>query len=149
MASPGSILRVAASAVRCGPPMWLTAMPCGRSPTLTCPRAGPTGFLRSARPNRTPCRHESRGPVAGVAPPTILLGGTLATASYWHGPARTKWARDWVRLWTDGKDDLYTVSMEQAMYVGTLQRTAAQGLVDFSRVMMLRTASNYTMPPPG
>lgn len=35
------------------------------------------------------------------------------------------------------------------MYVGTLQRLAAQGLVDFSRVMMLRTASNYTMPPPG
>jgi purine nucleoside permease len=94
-------------------------------------------------------RGQYTGYPAAQAPPTILLGGTLATARYWHGPARTKWARDWVRLWTDGKDDLYTVSMEQAMYVGTLQRMAAQGLVDFSRVMMLRTASNYTMPPPG
>jgi purine nucleoside permease len=94
-------------------------------------------------------RAQYTGFPAGQGPPAILLGGTLGTVRYWHGPARTQWARDWVRLWTEGKDEFYTTSMEQAMYVGTLQRMAAKGLVDFNRVMMLRTASNYCMPPPG
>ncbi len=86
---------------------------------------------------------------AARQPPQILLGGTLASARYWHGEARAQWARDWVHLWTDGKDDFVTTAMEQAAYVGTLQRMAAQGLVDFRRVMMLRSASNYCLPPPG
>ncbi|MEO6004861.1 MAG: purine nucleoside permease [Opitutus sp.] len=82
-------------------------------------------------------------------PPQILIGGTLASARYWHGEARTVWARDWVRLWTNGKDEFYTTAMEQAAYVGTLQRMAAKGLVDFNRILMLRSASNYCLPPTG
>jgi purine nucleoside permease len=39
--------------------------------------------------------------------------------------------------------------MEQAAYVGTLQRMGTQGFVDFNRVMMLRSASNYCLPPTG
>lgn len=81
-------------------------------------------------------------------PPQVMLGDTLATARYWHGEKRTVWARNWVRLWTDGKGAFSTTAMEQAAYVGSLQRMAAKGLVDFNRVMMLRGASNYCMPPP-
>lgn len=86
---------------------------------------------------------------AARQPPQIMMEGTLATARYWHGEARTQWARDWVRLWTGGKDKLFTTAMEQAAYVGTLQRMAKQGRVDFNRVMMLRSASNYSLPPTG
>jgi len=86
---------------------------------------------------------------AARQPPQILLGGTLACARYWRGEARTQWARDWVRLWTGGQDVFVTTAMEQAAYVGTLQRMAEKGLVDFSRVMMLRSASNYCTPPAG
>ncbi|HVU17193.1 MAG TPA: purine nucleoside permease [Candidatus Didemnitutus sp.] len=82
-------------------------------------------------------------------PPQILTGGTLASARYWHGPRRTQWARDWVKLWTQGKDSFATTAMEQAAYVGTLRRLSAKGLVDFNRVMMLRSASNYCLPPSG
>jgi purine nucleoside permease len=39
--------------------------------------------------------------------------------------------------------------MEAQDFVGTLTRMAAQGHLDLSRVMVLRTASNYCMPPPG
>jgi hypothetical protein len=39
--------------------------------------------------------------------------------------------------------------MEQAAYVGTLQRMGKKGFVDFDRVMMLRSASNYSTPPTG
>lgn len=81
--------------------------------------------------------------------PQIRLGATITTARYWHGEAGTQWARDWVNLWTGGKDKLFTTAMEQATYVGTLRRMADIGCVDFSRVMMLRSASNYSMPPAG
>jgi purine nucleoside permease len=81
-------------------------------------------------------------------PPQVRMGAAFSTARYWHGAKRTQWARDWVRLWTGGKDVLATAAMEPAAYVGTLQRMAARGLVDFNRVMMIRGASNYTMPPP-
>jgi purine nucleoside permease len=97
--------------------------------------------------------HAERAKYSGFAPaqlpPQIMVGGTLASARYWHGPKRTQWARDWVKLWTKGRDEFSTTAMEQAAYVGTLQRMAAQGLVDFNRVMMLRGASNYCMPPAG
>jgi purine nucleoside permease len=81
--------------------------------------------------------------------PEISIGATLASARYWHGVGRTQWARDWVRLWTDGKDVFSTTAMEQAAYVGTLQRMSEKGLVDFNRVLMLRSASNYCTPPTG
>jgi len=82
-------------------------------------------------------------------PPQIMMGAALSTARYWHGVKRTQWARDWVRMWTGGQDDFATTAMEPAAYVGTLQRMAAKGLVDFNRVMMVRGASNYCLPPPG
>jgi purine nucleoside permease len=82
-------------------------------------------------------------------PPQILMGDTLSSARYWHGEKRTVWARDWVKLWTAGKGEFSTTAMEQAAYVGTLQRMAAKGLLDFNRVLMLRSASNYCTPPAG
>ena len=82
-------------------------------------------------------------------PPAIRQGAAFSTARYWYGAKRTQWARDWVRLWTGGKDVLSTAAMEPAAYAGTLQRMAERGLVDFKRVLMVRGASDYTLPPPG
>jgi len=82
-------------------------------------------------------------------PPQIRLGAAFSTARYWHGAKRTQWARDWVKLWTRDQDVLSTAAMEPAAYVGTLHRMAEKGLIDFNRVLMIRGASNYTMPPPG
>jgi purine nucleoside permease len=82
-------------------------------------------------------------------PPQVLLGDALGSVRYWHGDRRTQWARDWVKLWTGGKGVFGTTSMEAQDYVGTLTRMAALGYLDINRVMVLRTASNYCMPPPG
>jgi purine nucleoside permease len=82
-------------------------------------------------------------------PPRVMMGDSLGSARYWHGARRTKWARDWVRAWTGGKGTFSTTSMEQQDYVGTLTRMAAKGFLDVNRVMLMRTASNYSMPPPG
>jgi purine nucleoside permease len=82
-------------------------------------------------------------------PPRVMMGDTLGSVRYWHGPRRTQWARDWVRLWTNGTGTFSTTSMEQQDYAGTLTRMAAKGFLDINRVMVMRTASNYCMPPPG
>lgn len=81
-------------------------------------------------------------------PPQVMLGDTLGSVRYWHGPRRTQWARDWVKLWTKGKGTFSTTAMEQQDYIGTLSRMSEQGLVDINRVLQLRSASNYCMPPP-
>ena len=81
--------------------------------------------------------------------PSVMIGDALGSVRYWHGPERTQWARDWVKLWTGGRGTFATTSMEAQAYAGSLTRMAAQGFVDLNRVMVLRTASNYCMPPPG
>jgi purine nucleoside permease len=82
-------------------------------------------------------------------PPRVMIGDALGSVRYWHGPRRTQWARDWVRAWTNGKGTFATTSMEAQDYVGTLTRMAAKGYLDINRVMVMRSASNYCMPPPG
>ena len=82
-------------------------------------------------------------------PPQIIMGDSLGTVRYWHGPKRTQWARDWVKMWTNGQGAFTTTAMEHQDYMNTLTDMAKAGYVDINRVMMLRGASNYCMPPPG
>jgi purine nucleoside permease len=81
--------------------------------------------------------------------PRVMMGDALGSIRYWHGSSRTQWARDWVRMWTGGKGTFATTSMEAQTFTGSLMHMADEGHIDFSRVMVLRTASNYCMPPPG
>jgi purine nucleoside permease len=82
-------------------------------------------------------------------PPFVLMGETLGAYRYWHGPGRTRWARDWVKLWTHGRGRFAMTNMESQQLAGAMLIAAKQGLVDPDRVMVLRTASNPSMPPPG
>ena len=81
--------------------------------------------------------------------PRVMMGDALGCIRYWHGETRTEWARDWVKMWTNGKGTFATTSMEAQTFTGSLIHMAEEGRVDFGRVMVLRTASNYCMPPPG
>jgi len=100
-------------------------------------------------PQLRACRAKYAGYPLAQLPPRVMMGDTLGCVRYWHGQRRTQWARDWVRLWTNGTGTFSTTSMEQQDYAGTLTRMAARGFVDINRVMVMRTASNYCMPPPG
>lgn len=81
--------------------------------------------------------------------PFVLMGETLGSLRYWHGPSRTRWAEDWVKLWTGGKGQFAMTNMESQRLASTMNVMAKAGLVDFNRVMVLRTASNMSEPPPG
>jgi purine nucleoside permease len=82
-------------------------------------------------------------------PPFVLLGETLGSVRYWHGPKRTQWARDWVKLWTGGKGTFAMTNMESQFAARTIRNFAKLKMVDANRVMVLRTASNPSGPPPG
>jgi purine nucleoside permease len=81
-------------------------------------------------------------------PPFVLCGETFGSCRYWHGKAMTHWASDWTKLWTDGKGDFAMSDMEDQGIATALTRLAKMGLVDFQRVLFLRTASNYCMQAP-
>jgi purine nucleoside permease len=82
-------------------------------------------------------------------PPFVLMGETLGSVRYWHGPGRTQWARDWVKLWTHGEGMFVMTNMESQSAARMIQTFAKLSLVDRNRVMVLRTASNPSGPPPG
>jgi len=81
-------------------------------------------------------------------PPFVLCGETFGSCRYWHGRAMTQWATDWTRLWSDGKGQFAMSDMEDQGIAAALTRLSKMGLVDFQRVMFLRTASNYCMQAP-
>jgi purine nucleoside permease len=82
-------------------------------------------------------------------PPFVLIGDSFASDYFWHGPTSNKYAEDWVNLWTKGKGTFAMTEMEDSGVMQALERLDVAHRVDFQRVMVLRTASNYSMPPPG
>ena len=79
----------------------------------------------------------------------MLKGDTLSASTFWHGKMLNEWANRWVEYWTDGKGQFVTSAMEDTGTFQSLTYLHPTGKVNKDRVMVLRTASNYTMPPPG
>jgi purine nucleoside permease len=86
---------------------------------------------------------------ASQKPPHVFVGASLGTVRFWHGELRTRWAREWVRLQTDGKGAFAMSDGEDQAILDTLALHAKDGRVDPRRVLVLRTGSNYTRPGAG
>ncbi|MFT4047725.1 MAG: purine nucleoside permease [Solimonas sp.] len=82
-------------------------------------------------------------------PPFVLKGDNLAGMTYWHGKLLNEWANRWTKYWTDGKGEFVSSAMEDTGTAQSLTYLSAAGKADYDRLMVLRTASNYTMQPPG
>ncbi|MEN7341373.1 MAG: purine nucleoside permease [Pseudomonadota bacterium] len=82
-------------------------------------------------------------------PPFVTVGDTLSASTYWHGELLNEWANDWVRLYAGKKANFMTSNMEDSGTLTALHRLGRVGKVDPQRVLVLRTASNFTMPPVG
>lgn len=81
--------------------------------------------------------------------PFVLMGDNLAGSTFWHGALLNGWANRWVSFWTEGRGNYVTTAMEESGTMQALTWLARDGRVDRNRVMVLRTASNFDMPPPG
>jgi purine nucleoside permease len=80
---------------------------------------------------------------------TVQTGAVLASNNLWHGALLNRWAEDWVAYWTEGKARFTVSAMEDSGIVSSLTALARAGRVDRDRLLVLRTVSNYTMPPNG
>ena len=54
----------------------------------------------------------------------------------------------WVALWSDNKATFVTASMEDIGILHAIRQLDQIGRASFDRVLLLRSASNYTLPPP-
>ncbi|AQS91346.1 purine nucleoside permease [Gluconobacter albidus] len=90
-----------------------------------------------------------RGYPQAQKPPMVLMGETLGTERYWHGAERNRWAENWVTMWTKGQGHFVMTNEESQHYQYDTRMLARLGYVDPERIMVLRSGSNFDMPPPG
>lgn len=86
---------------------------------------------------------------AAQRPPAITKGAVLAAGTFWIGELLNTWAENWVNYWTAGQGVFTTTAEEDAAYMQALTFLSQVQTVDLKRVMVLRGASDYSVPPPG
>jgi len=94
-------------------------------------------------------RAQFEGYAAATEPPFVTIGGSLGASTYWHGEKLNDWANDWMRLHSGGESNFMMSNMEDNGTLTALARLGKTGRVDPNRVLVLRTASNFSMPRPG
>jgi purine nucleoside permease len=82
-------------------------------------------------------------------PPFVLKGDTISSSTFFTGVKMSEWANRWVKYHTGGKGNYVTTGMEDTGTLSSLQMLAKAGRVDWNRIMVLRTASDFDQPPPG
>ncbi len=79
-------------------------------------------------------------------PPFVLKGDNLAAMTFWHGEILNDWANKWVDYWSGGEGEFVSSAMEDTGTAQSLFYLDRAGYADYDRLMVLRTASNFTMP---
>ena len=86
---------------------------------------------------------------AAQEPPRVRMGDEVSSATYWHGARMDAWAAEWMRYYTHGDGEFVTTAMEDSGTLESLKQLAESGRVDWNRVMVLRTVSNFDRQPRG
>lgn len=94
-------------------------------------------------------RSQYQGYPAALQQPVVTYGSHLSASTFWHGEKLNTWANDWVSYWTRSKGNFMTSGMEDSATLQSMSYLHNAGLVDKNRLVILRTASNFTMQPPG
>ncbi len=89
------------------------------------------------------------GAAPATAPPRVTICDTVSSDTWWHGSDLGAAMEAWARLVTDGKANPCTTQQEDNASLTALRRGAEAQLLDFSRVAVLRTASNFDREAPG
>ncbi|HEY2858419.1 MAG TPA: purine nucleoside permease [Terracidiphilus sp.] len=79
--------------------------------------------------------------------PFVALGDEVSSSRYWHGNLEDAWAAQWMRYFTGDRGEFATTAMEDTGTLRSLQFLASAGRVDWSRILVLRTVSNYDRQP--
>jgi purine nucleoside permease len=82
-------------------------------------------------------------------PPHVIKGDEVSASNWWLGALMNQSAEQWMSYWTDGHGKAVTTAMEDHGVIHSLQLLANDHRVDLDRVLVLRTAANYSVPAKG
>lgn len=88
------------------------------------------------------------GPVAREAP-RVIKADSVSSETFFGGRILSDWLSWWVQQWTEGQGIYGMSDNEDHGTMTALRRLAVAKLVDWDRVMVLRTASDFDQPYPG
>jgi purine nucleoside permease len=94
-------------------------------------------------------RERYEGFAGAASGPKVQIGANMATEVFWHGALMDAWAHRWIAFETDGTAKFGTTAMNDTGTMLALQALTLQGKADWNNALLLRTASNFDMPPPG
>lgn len=80
--------------------------------------------------------------------PSVVVGGDFASDAFWHGRIMTQFARDWVKMLSQNQSQFVESNMEDAGIMEAMKRLTHAGRADINRVLISRSASNYTEQAP-
>ncbi|KAF8217037.1 purine nucleoside permease [Mycena galopus ATCC 62051] len=86
---------------------------------------------------------------AGAAPPSIVMCDTLTSDTYWSGALLAEAFENTTSLFTNGRGIYCSTQQEDNSVLHALVRGAVSDLVDFSRVIVMRSGSDFDRPPEG
>jgi purine nucleoside permease len=82
-------------------------------------------------------------------PPHVMKGDEMSANDWWLGSLMNKEAEESMTYWTQGQGVSVTTAMEDCGVIHSLQMLSRTKRVDERRVLVLRTAANYTAPSKG
>lgn len=86
---------------------------------------------------------------AGAAAPSVVLCDSATSDVYYSGDLLAHAFDNTTALWTNGTGSYCMTAQEDNATLEVLLRMAVEGLVDFARVIVMRTGSDFDRPPPG
>ncbi|KAE9397503.1 purine nucleoside permease [Gymnopus androsaceus JB14] len=86
--------------------------------------------------------------IAGSSPPSVALCDTTTADTFWSGNLLAEAFENTTKLFTNGSAVYCSSQQEDNATLEALLRGAISGLVDFSRIIIMRTISNFDRPFP-
>jgi purine nucleoside permease len=83
-----------------------------------------------------------------MEPPKVITGDEITGQSFWHGALLTEHYARWAKYWAGDDARFVMTAMEDSGVIGAVNMLGKGGKADPSRVLVLRTGSNYSMPSP-
>ncbi|KIX99499.1 uncharacterized protein Z520_05075 [Fonsecaea multimorphosa CBS 102226] len=95
-------------------------------------------------------KYASESIYAAAAKGPSVVGCDVATSDvYYSGTHLSEAFENTTRIWTNGSGVYCTTAQEDNASLEAIMRAALSNLTDFSRVIVMRTASDFDRPPPG
>lgn len=80
---------------------------------------------------------------AAAQDPTVLEGDVLSSNTFWHGHRISEAMEKVARVYTSGQGEYTMTAQEDNALLAGLLNAALQGKADFSRILLIRSASNF------